>query len=235
MQDRRKQAFFWLFAILAVTVLVLALALRPTRVGEMQAMTNRIVELKLESRSRKMPRSVLHGKLEPGNAWEEYNIALNDAQSWSEGDNGSIFSRFLAGDTKVDRAKVKRLVATHKEAIEHLRLGAQRSDGQYPYAWEKIPEMELRIPFGKPPAGQCGRGSGETLGRRREIAGCRESPARRIGVREGSFHQQYLALQLNWIRSVRGNFHRVSKSDSVRQPDAETARRSRQETRDRRS
>lgn len=144
MQDRRKKTFFfWLFAILAVTVLLLALALRPTRVGELQAMTNRIVELKLESRSRKMPRSVLHGKLDPGNAWEEYNIALGDAQTWNEVDNGSIFSRFLAGDTKVDRAKVMQLVNTHKKAIEHLRLGAQRSDGQYPYAWEKIPEMEL--------------------------------------------------------------------------------------------
>jgi hypothetical protein len=143
MQDRRNKTFFWIFTTLAVTVLLLALALRPTRVGEMQAMTNRIVELKLESRSRKMPRSVLHVKLDPGNAWEEYDIALEDAQTWSEDDSGSIFSRFLAGDTKVDRAKVKQLVITHKEAIEHLRLGAQQSDGQYPYAWEKIPEMEL--------------------------------------------------------------------------------------------
>ena len=106
-------------------------------------MKKRVGELQAEAQSRNLPRSVLRGQPIPGSAWAEYNIALRDALTWTEDPNGRALSQFLNGDPETDRALVDRMLAAHAGALDHLRLGAQREDGQFPYKWEHGPQMEL--------------------------------------------------------------------------------------------
>jgi hypothetical protein len=144
MQPGRNKTFTWLAVSLAIgAALVIAVAMRPAGVDKWQAMARRVDQLRLEALSRKSPRSPLRGELKPGKAWDEYNIALNDTMTWVDDQNGSLFARFVNDEKGVDRAKVEQLVASHATAIDHLRNGAQRSDGQYPYKWERGNEMEL--------------------------------------------------------------------------------------------
>jgi hypothetical protein len=90
--------------------------------------------------TRKMPRQVLRGKAFPGNSWDEYDQAL--AAPWpSDAENGGIFYRFASGQPGVDRERVKQMVAEQMPLLEHLRLGAQRADGQYPYKWDARDEI----------------------------------------------------------------------------------------------
>ncbi len=35
-----------------------------------------------------------------GNAWDDYQIALNDALTWKEDPNGAMLGRFVAGDAR---------------------------------------------------------------------------------------------------------------------------------------
>jgi hypothetical protein len=157
----------------------------------------RIDQLKIETVSRKLPRSVLRGKLNPGNAWDEYNLALDDAVPWDDDPNGALLARFLNGDARVDRAKVNRLIADHQQAIDHLRLGAQRSDGQYPYNWERGMTMALpslmRIRRLANLAVAQAKVSAEN-GRPRDAA---EPSPRRVRIRERRLDQRTLTLQLD--------------------------------------
>jgi hypothetical protein len=133
-----------LLAISAVTAILCAFAfLRPANDGKWATMTSRVAELKEEARSRTLPRSVLRGQPLPGNAWDEYNLALDEALTIKDHANGTILLRFLSGDATVDRAMVVQQIADHPGILEHLRLGAQRSDGQYVYHWEHGTQMEL--------------------------------------------------------------------------------------------
>jgi hypothetical protein len=143
MQFEGKKIFIWLLAILVVSGILLAVALRPTGGANWEATKKRIAQLETDTRSRKFPRSALRGKLSPGNAWDEYNLALKDPVPWNDDPNGGLLGRFVSGGAGVDRAKVERLIAEHKQAIEHLRLGTKRSDGQYPYNWHRGSQMDL--------------------------------------------------------------------------------------------
>ncbi len=138
-----SKAFIWLFVVLVAVALLIALAFMPVGVDKREAMTKQIAELKTEASSRTQPRSVLRGTASPGNAWDEYNLALNDAAMWSDDENGGVFLRFAKGDNDVDRGKVERLAAEHALALDHVRLGAQRSGGPYPYDWDRGMQMAL--------------------------------------------------------------------------------------------
>jgi hypothetical protein len=143
MQSGGNKVLVWLVVFLATAALLLALAFRKVGNDTREAMINLVDRLKMEASSRKVPRSVLTGKPSPGNAWDEYSIALNDSATWRNDENGGVFQRFAKGDTHLDRAQVERLVAEHAKAIDHLRFGAQRSDGEYPYDWNKGSQMPL--------------------------------------------------------------------------------------------
>jgi hypothetical protein len=106
-------------------------------------MDTRVTELRAEARSRKTPRTVLHGTPVEGIAWDQYQIAINDALTWKEDPNGAMLGRFAAGDATVDRGLVDQMMSDHAKALEHLRLGARRTDGQYPYKWEDGAGAEL--------------------------------------------------------------------------------------------
>jgi hypothetical protein len=138
-----KKPYVLVFACLVLAGLLILLAFKMGDSRRWEAMTDRVGQLKIAARVRKVNRSVFGGEPIAGNAWEEYNIALEDAVLLAKEDqNGSIYYLFANGDTGVDRAKVRQLVAGHAKAIEHLRLGAKRSDGQYSYNWEMGPTMD---------------------------------------------------------------------------------------------
>src|SRR5215471_10037316 len=114
MRFGNNQAIIWLFVVLsAAAFVVVTLVFRPVGADKREAITKQVAQLKTEASSRNPPRSILRGMPDSGNAWEEYNIALNDAAMWRDDENGGVFVRFAKGDSDVDRANVQRLVAEH--------------------------------------------------------------------------------------------------------------------------
>ena len=144
MEDRGRKAMIGIIAVAVLTViLLLAVLVMPMDNARWNGMKNRVATLKLEAQSRNMSRPVLRGKAIPGNAWDEYNVAINLAFTFREGTNASYLTQFLLGDARADRVMVERLLAAHAGVIDHLRLGTQRSNGQYPYKWDDGPAAEL--------------------------------------------------------------------------------------------
>jgi hypothetical protein len=136
MLNLRKRTILEIIAVVGVLGILSIFVFMRSSNQRWTAMNTRVAELRAEARSRKMPWTVLHGTPLPGNAWDDYQIALNDALTWSEDPNGAMLGRFVNGDATVDRTLIDQMIATHAEAIEHLRRGAQKTDGQYPYKWE---------------------------------------------------------------------------------------------------
>src|SRR5581483_666822 len=110
------------------------------------AMSRRIEALTAEAEGRTEKRAVLHGVVAPVKAWDEYNIALGDPFK-SLGDdigNGSIFIRYAKGYEMNEREQetARKLIAANAWRLHHLQLGAQRTDGQFPYEWRRRFESE---------------------------------------------------------------------------------------------
>jgi hypothetical protein len=138
MGDQRQRAIIWIVGVAAVVVaFLIAILLIPVSSGRLEAMRSRVTKLKDEARSRNVSRPVLRGEATPGNAWDEYNIALNEARELKEDRIATNLTQFNARTETADRAMAERLLAAHPGVIDHLRRGAQRSDGQYPYQWER--------------------------------------------------------------------------------------------------
>jgi hypothetical protein len=144
MTSFKKKAILGLVACLAVAAILLVVAFMPMNSERWDAVRDRTLKLKLEALTRKMPREVLRGKPILGNAWEEYNIALS--ASWpADAENGGVFFMFAKGNADKPE-RVREMVAEQLPLLDHLRLGAQRSDGQYPYKWELGEEVPRIIP-----------------------------------------------------------------------------------------
>jgi hypothetical protein len=135
MTSENKKTWLWLVAILLAAAGLLAVAFLPANGPRWEALRNRTTKLKRDAMTRKSPRTVLRGKPVPGNAWDEYNIALN--APWpKDAQNGGIFYQFASGQPGVNGDRVKEMVVEQEPLLDHLRRAAQRSDGQYPYNWD---------------------------------------------------------------------------------------------------
>ena len=143
MLNLRKRTILEIIAVVGVLGVLSIFVFMRGSDDRWAAMNARVTELRAEARSRKTPRTVLHGIPVEGSAWDEYQIALNDALTWKEDPNGAMLGRFVRGDVTVDRALVDRMMSDHTKALEHLRLGARRTNGQYPYKWEDGPYPSL--------------------------------------------------------------------------------------------
>jgi len=108
MEDRGRKAMIWIIAVAVLTViLLLAVLVMPMDNARWNGMKNRVATLKQEAQSRNLSRPVLRGKATPGNAWDEYNVAINLALTVREGTNADyLLHSFLAGDARADRALV---------------------------------------------------------------------------------------------------------------------------------
>jgi hypothetical protein len=142
-----------------------------SRVGSRKwaSMEAKVQEMLVEARGRSSARPALRGTPVAGNAWDDYDLALKEVEKFKA--SRSVPYDFLSRGPKADRAKVEALLADHGVALEHLRRGAARSHGQYPYKWEEG--------FSQPIPGLL---SSQTLA---NLAACRS----RFLVEEGKFRE----------------------------------------------
>jgi hypothetical protein len=141
----RNRPLFWralqaTLAFAAITGLPLLVFLVIWQWQHWDAMTRRIDALTTEAETRTQKRAVLHGVAAPGNAWDEYNIALGDSRPWgADAGNGGIFFRYAMRYEMNEQEKetARKLIAANAWRLDHLQLGAQRTDGQFPYRWRR--------------------------------------------------------------------------------------------------
>src|SRR5262245_37501777 len=130
---RRKLTYAFLTTVVVVGVAILGWKVRNRSLpaDQRDSVQKRVDELKAEAKAGPPARSVLRGKPQPGNAWEEYAIALKEMQTWDDGEDGVPIYFAAAGLREIDPAVAERLIAKNASALEHLRLGAQRADARY--------------------------------------------------------------------------------------------------------
>jgi hypothetical protein len=137
-QAHEKRNLTLIFSASAAGILLFAFLFMPGRSNEWNAMRKHVADLTAEARSRVEPRAVLRGQPSPGNAWDDYSIALQSVGSSSAGtDMMPILSKFVNRDSQADRAQAEKLIADHVDVFRYLQRGAQKTDGQYPYEWER--------------------------------------------------------------------------------------------------
>jgi hypothetical protein len=128
----------WIVVVALAVAILAGVFLAPTSDDDPWAsIRKRVASLKDEANARNLSRPVLRGEPVPGDAWDEYSIALNDVLAFSDDGLTTNLVKFHSRDPQADRAMVDRLLAAHKGALDHVRLGAQRTNGQYPYDWER--------------------------------------------------------------------------------------------------
>lgn len=131
----------WFLVVAAAGAMLLLLVLPGPDRG---ALEKRLARLREEAASRKLPRTVFGGAMIPGNAWEEYNLAMDDVLKLTDDPNGSILGEFASGQAdEANAAIARRLAAEHGGLLDHLRLGARRENGQYPYQWAHGGAMQV--------------------------------------------------------------------------------------------
>jgi hypothetical protein len=128
--------------ILIIGTAVFVLVLRPRKENEWLSMTKRVEQLKSEAQAPRETQSALHSQAEPGNAWTEYQLALDDAATWGDTTDGAL-TQFLAGQVQVDGGRATQLVALHTKTLERLRRGSRRSHGRYYNEWDRPFTMKL--------------------------------------------------------------------------------------------
>lgn len=131
-----------LVLFIAIGALLLALMSQQSDKSQIEALEKRMNLLKIEAKTRRLPRSVLRGEPVQGKAWDEYQLALDHAVANMGEPAGTLLETFVLGKKGADRAKVEELIARNPEPLDQLRRGAQRTDSQYPYYWEQGMAME---------------------------------------------------------------------------------------------
>lgn len=133
-----------LFAILlgALVVPVLSLWLWTERVAARKwaAMEKSVQEWISEAKARDARRPVLQGDGVPGNAWEDYEIALQDVRKarW-----GGTVGDFVMRRPGANRFPVEAILAAHGPALEHWNRGLRRAEAQYPHDWAAVDSRDL--------------------------------------------------------------------------------------------
>ena len=113
----------------------LALSVRSSADRAWAAMQRRTRELIAEAQARPSARPVLRGTPEPGNAWTDYDAAAKLMESLRP-ESMSVYD-YLTRKPKAERAAIEKLVAANGNIVELMRRGTRRSDGAFPYAWDR--------------------------------------------------------------------------------------------------
>jgi hypothetical protein len=96
--------------------------------GEMES---RVRDLKVAALSGDPRRPVLRGETLPGNAWDDYTLAIAEAGRMRG--NVNMLHRFVGRALPpVDVGGVRKLVEAHAAAFEHLGRGARRAEARWP-------------------------------------------------------------------------------------------------------
>ena len=112
-------------ALLAVVVLGLVVWVRAAEERGWRRMEARVRELRVQHAQRSFSRAVLRGTPVPGNAWEEYALALAKSKTLS-------VEFPLEKDKPVRRSTVEAHLKAFESAIGHVREGVRRSVIQNP-------------------------------------------------------------------------------------------------------
>jgi hypothetical protein len=150
---RRNRPLYW--RALHATVVFVLLLVPPVLIAktyiehvQWEAMTRRVDEVKTHAETRKEKRTVLRNVTRPGNAWDEYTIALGDFNRWGkDAAIGAPLYMYASGTLDIaERPKIEKVIASNLWRLDHLRQGAERADGQMPYNWyRKHPEIASLI------------------------------------------------------------------------------------------
>jgi hypothetical protein len=126
-----KRAIIWLsvFLLAAVGLLVVVFLLPNSQ--EWDETVERIETLKRQAEVRSTSRAVLIGDPVPGNAWDEYEIAFKETETWNEARLDQLYYEYVSDFRKMpDRQKAKKTLVSHATVLTHLHLGAQRAGGR---------------------------------------------------------------------------------------------------------
>jgi hypothetical protein len=97
--------------------------------GGWEFVRTEVARLREEAESRKFSRTVFSGKTTPGNAWDDYNVAMNDVLA-----SPPMLAQFSMGyATEADAAIARKSVAAYGVTLDRFRSGVRREDGQYPW------------------------------------------------------------------------------------------------------
>lgn len=113
--------------------------LADARWAAMKTEWHRLLE---EARSRDRTRPSLRGEPPPGNAWEDYAIAIREVRTLYELES-SAPKNFLESGSGADRTLVENVLSRHSRIIDAVRRGASRTDASLGLEWK---EGALTIP-----------------------------------------------------------------------------------------
>jgi len=147
MEEPPRTTPVWVKAlILFVAVLGAAVGtsvwLRSSSQSAWRALQETTRALVAEANARPATRPVLRGTPEPGSAWVDYDLALNNLAGQKNEFNEII--HFILRERKADRAAVDSYLASKAEALDHLRRGSRKAEGAFAYSWNL--GLERRIP-----------------------------------------------------------------------------------------
>ena len=116
--------------------------IRSTAEAAWDAMSRRTQELIIEAGLRPSPRSVLRGAPVPGNAWTDYEIAIDEVKK--VGRDLQAVRRFAMGNEKDPRSVIDPESRNFARAIEAMRRGTQRAEGADASRWTSDVEIRAR-------------------------------------------------------------------------------------------
>jgi hypothetical protein len=132
-----KRDIGWLMLIAGVPLAIVLATLFMSSSDTRESLRQRIDKLRDEAKSRKLSRTVFRGPTTPGNAWDEYMVAIRDAEGWKEDPYGASLARFAAGnETTAERAIAVQMIRDHSGVLGYLRRGVQKENGQIPI-WDR--------------------------------------------------------------------------------------------------
>ncbi len=79
-------------------------------------------------------RPVLRGEALPGNAWENYDLALAEVRKIT---SRAPISDLVNRNARADIPVVRKILETHGAVIDQMRRGTRRAVGQVPFEWER--------------------------------------------------------------------------------------------------
>ncbi len=130
----------------AASVLALWLWTRAVAERKWAAMERSVQEWIAEAGARDALRPVLEGDPVPGNAWDDYELALQEVWKSSP---GAAIGDFIDRRPGADRKAAEAILAKHGSALEHWSRGLRRLEGRRAIDWvsmrDSVGEIQLAL------------------------------------------------------------------------------------------
>ena len=100
-------------------------------------MINLIDRLDGKALRRPANRAVLRGRSSPGNAWDDYSVGLEEVRGFAS--QMTILGEFMDRVSTTGWPPIERILATHDDALAHIRKGTRRAESRNPYVRGRFP------------------------------------------------------------------------------------------------